>query len=278
MKRPLTLMFLLASILVMGSWGAKASALTMSEQYYQRHPLMADTLEKTWGAPVAVQDLENGLQKRVYKVRNPYPETLSYRYFIVKDGRVVSSGLSDTVGVEKMAESGGTTTLPVSQISQSYYARYPMKAEEVKKTWGKPVLTILLDPGIEQWVFEIHNPYPAQLKYRYFTFKDGMVLASGVTDIIGTEKEAATCSSDGPPVAQLSKLYYGKVTLKADELAKTWGQPVLVQKLDNGMENRVYRIRNPYPEQFKYRYFLISNGRVVASGVSETVACDIGVQ
>ena len=278
MKRLSTVPILLAIVVVLGTWGASASALTMSEQYYQKHPLMADTLEKTWGAPVAVQDLANGMQKRVYKIRNPYPETLSYRYFVVNDGRIVSSGISDTAGLEQMAESGGTTTLPVSQISQSYYARYPMKAQEVKKTWGQPVSTKALDQGIEQWVFEIENPYPAQLKYRYFTLKDGMVLASGVTDVIGTENEAATCGPDGPPAAQLSKLYYGKFTLAADEVAKTWGQPVLVQKLDNEMENRVYRIKNPYPEQFKYRYFLISGGKVVASGISETAACDIGVQ
>ncbi len=278
MKKPSYFLFPLLVVLFLSVWAVSAAALTLSEQYYQKHPLKADGLEKTWGAPVATQDLANGMQKRVYKVRNPYPETLSYRFFIVKDDRVVSSGLSDTAGVEKMAASGGTTTLPLSRISESYYSRHPMKAEEVKHIWGKPVVSKSVDEGIEQWIFEIENPYPAQLKYRYFTIKDGMVLASGVTDIIGTENEAATCGTEGPPAAQLSKLYYGKFNLTAEEVAKTWGQPVLVQKLDNGMENRVFRIPNPYPEQFKYRYFLMRNGKVVASGVSETAACDIGLQ
>ena len=278
MKKPSSFLLPLVIVLLLGVWAVSAAALTLSEQYYQKHQLMADSLEKVWGQPVAVQDLANGMQKRVYKVRNPYPETLSYRYFIVKDGRVVSSGLSDTAGVEQMVASGGTTTLPVSQISESYYSKFPMKAEEVKRTWGKPVVSKTVDTGIEQWIFEIEHPYPAQLKYRYFTIKDGMVLASGVTDIIGTENEAATCGTEGPPAAQISKLYYGKFTLTAADVAKTWGQPVLVQKLDNGMENRVFRIPNPYPEQFKYRYFLIRNDKVVASGVSETASCDIGLQ
>ena len=270
--------FPLVLVLFLSVWAVSATALTLSEQYYQKHPLMADSLEKIWGKPVAVQELANGMQKRVYKVRNPYPETLSYRFFIVKDDRVVSSGLSDTAGVEQMVASGTTTTLPVSQISESYYARFPMKAEEVKRIWGKPVVAKTVDTGIEQWIFEIEHPYPVQLKYRYFTIKDGMVLASGVTDIIGTEKEAAACGTEDPPVAQISKLFYGKFTLTAADVAKTWGQPVLVQKLDNGMENRVFRIPNPYPEQFKYRYFLIRNEKVVASGVSETATCDIGIQ
>jgi hypothetical protein len=98
-----------------------------------------------------------------------------------------------------------------------------------------------------------------------------------VTDIIGTQESADTCGASGPPVGRLSKLYYQRHNLTVEEVEKVWGQPVLVQEIDNGMENRVYEIANPYPADMKYRYFLSKNGKVVASGISETLICDIGI-
>ncbi|HDI58951.1 MAG TPA: hypothetical protein ENF48_01110 [Desulfobacteraceae bacterium] len=252
-------------------------ATSLSERYYQRHPLKASELEKTWGKPVLTETLDNGLERRVYEIAKPYPETMRYRFFIIRDGMVVSSGISDQKGGRADIKPSQSGELPAGRLSQSYYAKFPLSAEEVEKTWGAAVQVKDLGDGLETRVYEIRNPYPANLKYRYFLIQDGRVLASGVTDIIGTQEKADTCGVTGPPVGRLSKLYYQRYSLTVDEVEKVWGKPIAVQKIDNGMENRVYEIPNPYPADMKYRYFLSKDGKVVASGISETVICDIGI-
>jgi hypothetical protein len=257
-----------------------APAASLSELYYQRHPLKASELEKTWGQPVLSETLDSGLERRVYEIANPYPEDLRYRFFMIRDELVVSSGISDKKGGRadlKTDKDGKTGDLPRGKLSESYYAKFPLSAEKVEKNWGPSVQVKDMGDGLEARVYEIRNPYPANLKYRYFLIQNGMVLASGVTDIIGTQESADTCGASGPPVGRLSKLYYQRHNLTVEEVEKIWGQPVLVQEIDNGMENRVYEIANPYPADMKYRYFLSKNGKVVASGISETLICDIGI-
>jgi hypothetical protein len=116
------------------------------------------------------------------------------------------------------------------------------------------------------------------MKYRYFLFENKKVIASGITDVIGTQQQADTCPVTGPPVSHLSKLYYQRQDLMVSELDRVWGKPLAVQKIANGMENRIYEIRNPYPENMKYRYFLSKDGKVVGSGISQTPVCDVGIQ
>lgn len=82
----------------------------------------------------------------------------------------------------------------------------------------------------------------------------------------------------GPPVSHLSKLYYQRHNLMVSELDKVWGKPLAVQKIANGMENRIYEISRPYPSSMKYRYFLSKDGKVVGSGISQTPVCDTGAQ
>ncbi len=264
---------LLAFVLTAGG----VSATSLSERYYQKNPLEASALDKTWGKPVLTETLENGLERRVYEIANPYPENMRYRFFMVRDGMVVSSGISDQKGGPGEFKPGKAGELPRSQISESYYAKFPMSAQQVEKNWGQAVQVKELGDGLEARVYEISNPYPASLKYRYFLIQSGMVLASGVTDIIGTQEKADTCGVSGPPVSRLSKLYYQRHHLTVEEVDKVWGKPIAVQPIDNGMENRVYEISNPYPANMKYRYFLSKNGKVVASGISETPVCDIGI-
>lgn len=268
-----SMLTLIAFALVAGT----ASAAGLSERYYQKHELKIEKLDRIWGKPVLVETLDNGLQRRVYKVENPYPENMRYRFFMARDGRVVSSGISDRKGGSAEFVAKETKTLPTSKISESYYAKNPLSAEEVERTWGTPVQVKNMGAGLEGRVYEIDNPYPASMKYRYFLIHGGMVMASGITDIIGTQEKADTCGLTGPPVGRLSKVYYENNKLTVAEVDKVWGKPLAVQKIDNGMENRIYEIDNPYPANLKYRYFLTKNGAVVASGISETPICDIGI-
>jgi hypothetical protein len=256
-----------------GAW-----AVSLSERYYLKHELKVEKLDRIWGKPVLVETLDNGLERRVYEIENPFPENLRYRFFMVSDGKVVSSGISDRRGDDRAEfNTKETVNLPKSKISESYYTKNPLSAEDVERTWGTPIQVKDMGAGLEGRVYEIPNPYPASMKYRYFLIQNNMVLASGITDIIGTQEKADTCGLTGPPVGRLSKVYYENNKLTVEEVDKVWGKPLAVQKIDNGMENRIYEIDSPYPATLKYRYFLARNGAVVASGISETPVCDIGI-
>ena len=54
-------------------------------------------VEKVWGAPVMVQETGSGMVKRFYKIKTPGDVGFEFRYFVVKDGMVVFSGISDTL-------------------------------------------------------------------------------------------------------------------------------------------------------------------------------------
>ena len=41
---------------------------------------------------------ENGLEKRIYALQVPSDAAFAYRFFVIKDGMVVSSGIMDTLG------------------------------------------------------------------------------------------------------------------------------------------------------------------------------------
>ena len=85
-----------------------------------------------------------------------------------------------------------------ASLSEQYYQKFPLKAEKLDPIWGKPVLVETLDNGLERRVYEIEAPYPASLRYRYFLIQRGMVLASGVTDIIGTPGKGRHLRSHRP--------------------------------------------------------------------------------
>jgi hypothetical protein len=271
---PVVAVALLFALLTAGT----VSAVDLCELYYEKHPLDVAQLEKIWGKPVLVEKLDSGLERHFYEVTSAYPQEFRYRYFIIKDAMVIGTCLSDKKGeTTSEFESGKTIDLSKSP-SEAYYSKHSLSLEDVEKAWGKPAHVKGFEDGLETRVYEVANPYPSSMKYRYFLFKDKKVIASGITDVIGTQKEADTCPLTGPPVSHLSKLYYERNDLMVNELDRVWGKPLAVQKIANGMENRVYEIANPYPASMKYRYFLSKNGKVVGSGISQTPVCDIGVQ
>jgi hypothetical protein len=58
-----------------------------------------EAVETTWGEPVDIQKTEDGLEKRTYKLNMPSDAAFAFRFFIVDEGMVVSSGVSDTLDV-----------------------------------------------------------------------------------------------------------------------------------------------------------------------------------
>ena len=58
-----------------------------------------ESVETIWGAPVLIQKTDNGLEKRTYKLQMPTDVGFALRFFIIEDGMVVSSGISDTMDV-----------------------------------------------------------------------------------------------------------------------------------------------------------------------------------
>lgn len=67
----------------------------LSERYYQNHPTTIADIDRIWGKPVAVKTLPGGSEERYYKYDNKIIEP-SYRYFLVKDGKVVRSASTAT--------------------------------------------------------------------------------------------------------------------------------------------------------------------------------------
>ncbi len=65
-------------------------AVSASANYYQNNQMTLQTIEATWGKPVEVKTLDNGTEKRFYRYANT--QTMGYRYFVIKDGKVIESG------------------------------------------------------------------------------------------------------------------------------------------------------------------------------------------
>jgi len=69
----------------------------LSHRYYAAHPMTLEAVESVWGRPVFVRKSEKGLEKRIYRLQVPSDAAFAYRFFIVENSRVVSSGITDTV-------------------------------------------------------------------------------------------------------------------------------------------------------------------------------------
>ncbi|BBO91615.1 hypothetical protein [Desulfosarcina ovata] len=72
----------------------------ISHAYYKRHPMRLTEVETVWGKPVTVRQAGTGLERRYYKISAPSDMGFEFRFFVVRDRMVVSSGICDTVGVE----------------------------------------------------------------------------------------------------------------------------------------------------------------------------------
>ncbi|RLC30003.1 MAG: hypothetical protein DRH32_06435, partial [Deltaproteobacteria bacterium] len=239
--------------------------------FYTKNPAVAKNILKSWGEPVNVQPLGSGMEKRYYKISNPYPPDLGYRYFVVKDDKVVYSGITDMDGSPKSLAAEKDIIFNVGDLSKSFYSRHPDIASKVLESWGTPVNVMQLENGIEQRVYKINNPYPSAFGYRYFRVKDGKVLASGLAESDGTAEAGLSNVCRPLSVSELSREYYAINPMSEQTLNHVWGKPIDVRDIGDGIEQRTYKIRNAYPASFGFRYFQVKDGQVIASGITDMV-------
>ncbi len=242
-----------------------------SRAFYTKNPTVAQNILKTWGEPINVQPLGSGMEKRYYKIKDPYPAALGYRYFVVKGDKVVYSGITDVDGSPKSLTSEKDIIFNVGDLSKSFYSRNPDIASNVLASWGTPVNVIHLEDGVEQRVYKIENPYPSEFGYRYFRVKNGIVLASGLAESDGSADVELSNVCQPLAVSELSHAYYASNPMSEQTLSRVWGQPIDTRPIGNGIEQRTYKIENAYPASFGFRYFQVKDGQVVASGITDMV-------
>jgi len=133
--------------------------------------------------------------------------------------------------------------------------------QDKEATWGKPCAIQKLDNGIEKRFYKYQNTM--DIGFRYFVYQNGVVIGDGLTGILPEVKNA---EKKGLPVSELSKGFYQNFPIGIEGIERTWGRPVAVRTLGDGMEERYYKYQNTM--DIGYRHFLVKNGNVIAGGVS----------
>lgn len=228
-------------LLTFGAWTAFAAGETLRES------------EAVWGKPVAIQKLDNGLERRFYKTDNTMK--IGFRYFVYRDGRVIDGGITDIVPEVRKAEKKG---LPIDALSQWYYRKHPTTSEEVDQTWGKPVAVRMLEDGSEERYYKTDNTMKIGL--RYFLVKNGTVITSGTSDVTGAPEPKREL--EGIPMYSVQET--GTETVA--EVESVWGKPIGTKKLANGLEERYYKIDNTM--KIGDRMFLFKDGKAVGTTVT----------
>ncbi|MCD4721388.1 MAG: hypothetical protein K8S13_16235 [Desulfobacula sp.] len=59
--------------------------------YYKTHPMSTDQLRDSWGKPVNVIQMDNGVEKMIF---GPKDVVIGYTYFLIKDGIVVDKNVT----------------------------------------------------------------------------------------------------------------------------------------------------------------------------------------
>ncbi|MDL2269886.1 hypothetical protein LJC71_06555 [Desulfosarcina sp. OttesenSCG-928-A07] len=259
--------------LVMGMTGCSDR---LSRDYYDRHPMSTTEVTTVWGNPVEVVHFSDGIEKRVYSIQNPYAG-MRYRYFIIQDGMVLASGVSDAIATD---DAMGSTHLDRTgfvpgDLSLAFYSRHRTTVDQLDKTWGRPVQVQSLENGEEIRTYPISNAY-TDFKFRRFIIKDGIVVASRISpseDVpIAVHRKSGF---KGIEINEVSNAYYKLHPMSLKEVEQVWGPAVSVRQSGSGLEKRYYKITTPNDVGFEFRFFVIQNGMVVSSGISDTVAVDV---
>jgi hypothetical protein len=241
---------------------------TLSRSFYTHHPRDLQSVEQVWGQPVNVVTLDNGIEKRTYSVQTPYTD-LKYRYFLFKNGRVLASGITDTGPVAAQEKATESVAFTPSDLSKAFYERHPTTVAHLDQTWGAPACVEDAEDGNQYRVYAIDTPY-ADFRYRKFVVRDDRVVASYLApeESCGMETEPVFHDIE---INELSHRYYAAHPMTLEAVETVWGRPVFVRKSEKGLEKRIYRLQVPSDAAFAYRFFIVENGMVVSSGVTDTV-------
>ena len=213
--------------------------------------VLAATLQETeavWGSPVAVQKLDNGVEKRYYKNNNTMD--MGFRVFSYQNGAVIAEGFDRVAPVAEKAAKAG---LPDRVLSVSYYQN--ASAQDIDQTWGKPVAVRTLENGTEERYYKIQNSQ--DLGYRVFQVKGGKVVASGIAALPTTPEKKAELK--GVRIGFLADANGATVA----DVEKVWGKALSVKKLASGAEERYYK--NDNTMSIGSRMFLFKDGKAVAT-------------
>jgi hypothetical protein len=267
--RRLTL--LLCALLVGGGAlaGTAAAFDQTSKAFYEKHPMSVDQVKKQWGKPTAVVKSAGDTEKLYYKLKDAYLVNTAYRFFVIKDGAVLYSGLSQTI--DKKGDQKKPEQFPVSRLDQAYYKKNMVSVEKLEKVMGDPLVTKPIASGGVVYVYKMKNPWIVDSAYQYFIVKDGRVMGSGATDVISETQLSGKGATKPEYVMALSKIYYQKHPLSVTDVDRVWGKPVAVKQLDVMTQERFYNNEGGTGMLQKYRYFVVENDTVIASGLSDTI-------
>jgi len=137
--------------------------------------------------------------------------------------------------------------------------------QDIENTWGKPAAVQPLDSGAEKRFYKYENTMP-DLGFRYFTWKDGKLIDQGLASSLPVMENAGRT---GLPVGAFDSALYATV----ESLNHTWGQPIAIQKLNDGSEERYYTFQNTMPD-LGFRYFVLKDGKITASGLAGSIGAE----
>ncbi|MCB2145804.1 MAG: hypothetical protein KQI81_04965 [Deltaproteobacteria bacterium] len=242
---------------------------SLSRTFYTHHPRSAQEVEMVWGKPVDVIRLDGGIEKRTYVIQSPYTD-LKYRYFLIRDNVVLASGITDTAGAVPPKIQQENVGFVPSDLSKAYYARHKTTVAHLDQTWGKPLQVQDMNDGMQVRVYSIQDPY-TDFKLRKFIVKDGIVVASRISPETEFSVDTRPQEYRSIEINEISHLYYQKHPMSLEAVEMAWGEPVLIQKADNGLEKRTYKLQIPTDAAFAFRFFIIKDGQVISSGISDTM-------
>jgi hypothetical protein len=261
---------LLITGLLVGSIITVAGCSThLSRTFYQHHPRSIEDVEKDWGEPVKVTMLENDIEKRVYPIQSPYTD-LKYRYFLFRNGMVLASGMSDIGKAAPEDVHQQSVGFNPSDLSQAFYANNRTTVAHIDDSWGEPLHVKDMPDGTQVRVYTIQDPY-TDFKFRKFIVKDDIVVASRISPEKGFSAPSGQPDTCCIEINELSNLYYHNHPMSQEEVKQVWGEPVLIEKDDSGLEKWVYELKIPVDAGFSFRFFVIDDGKVISSGVRETL-------
>jgi hypothetical protein len=214
--------------------------------------MTSQDLDKAWGKPAMAMKAENGAEKRFYRYDNTMD--VGYRVFQIQGGEVVDMGLT---GFAPRIEAANKPGLPVAGMSREYWANHPARVEAFM---GRPDSTRNLADGTVEMFYKYAGTQ--DIGYRYFLVKDGKTVASGTTSAALSDPKTAV--KEAPKSINQSSDYYRNHPTALESIEATWGKPVQVRTLANGMEERLYKFTGT--QDIGYRFFLIQDGKVIASG------------
>ncbi len=216
-----------------------------------------ENLINKWGTPVNAIQMEDGSEKLVF---GPKDSVIGYMYFVVNNNSVVSRGTTDDAQIAKKATSTGPVA---SGFMASYYKNNTIAKSDLIKKYNTPVSEKTFENGVERVVF---GPKDSTIGYMSFLLKDGNVISAGTTD--SADKSMVVAAKTERKRNSLTAKYYASKSVTVKDIESNWGAPQKIEKLENGVEKRVY---GPKDSMIGYQYFLSLDGKVVDRGVTDSI-------